>query len=114
MSDGMRELSARTICDRLRSSRTALMLLGFGLALGLWHLATAVLKLPMFVKIAPPLVVFREWFNPAPAFGVSLFTPLYYQHILYSVCRAYTAFLLAVLLGVPLGLLMGWRRTFYN
>ena len=68
----------------------------------------------MFEKITPPLTVFGEWFNPAPMFGVSLYTRLYYEHIGYSVYRAYTAFLLAVVLGVPLGLLMGWRRTVYN
>ena len=87
---------SRAIRDRLLNSRLLLMLLGFGVALGLWHLATAVLRLPMFDKITPPLVVFREWFNPRPAFGVSLYTPLYYQHIGYSIYRAYTAFLLAV------------------
>jgi NitT/TauT family transport system permease protein len=104
----------RATRDGIANPRPYLMLLGFGLALAGWHLTTAVLKLPMFDKITPPLTVFREWFNPAPAFGVSLYTPLYYEHIGYSVYRAYTAFTLAVLLGVPLGLLMGWRRTFYN
>jgi NitT/TauT family transport system permease protein len=102
------------IRELVASPRTYLMLLGFGLTLALWHLTTGVLRLPMFDKITPPLTVFREWFNPAPAFGVSLHTPLYYQHIGYSVYRAYTAFILAVLLGVPLGLLMGWRRTVYH
>ena len=98
----------------VKSPRPYLMLLGFGLVFTFWELTTAVLKLPMFEKITPPLTVFKEWFNPAPSFGVSLYTPLYYEHIGYSVYRAYTAFTLAVLLGVPLGLLMGWRRTFYN
>jgi NitT/TauT family transport system permease protein len=98
----------------VRSPRPYLMLLGFGLLFTFWQLTTAVFKLPMFEKITPPLTVFKEWFNPAPSFGVSLYTPIYYQHIGYSVYRAYTAFALAVLLGVPLGLMMGWRRTFYN
>jgi len=88
--------------------------LGFAVALLAWHLTTAVLRLPLFEKITPPITVFREWFNRAPAFGVSLFTPLYYEHIAYSVYRAYTAFLLAVLLGVPIGLFMGWRQTVYR
>lgn len=98
----------------VRSPRPYLMLLGFGLLFTFWHLTTSTFSLPMFEKITPPLTVFKEWFNPAPSFGVSLYTPLYYEHIGYSVYRAYTAFVLAVLLGVPLGLLMGWRRTFYN
>lgn len=96
----------------VRSPQPYLMLLGFGLLFTFWHLTTAVFKLPMFEKITPPLTVFSEWFNPAPAFGVSLYTPIYYQHIAYSVYRAYAAFFLAVLIGVPLGLLMGWHRTF--
>src|SRR2546426_3120709 len=90
------------------------MVAGFASALCLWHLTTAVLRLPLFEKITPPLTVFREWFNRAPAFGLSLFTPVYYEHIAYSVYRAYTAFLLAVLLGVPIGLLMGWRQRVYR
>lgn len=104
----------RALVDWATSSRIYLMLLGFSLVLAFWHVTTAVLKLPMFEKITPPLTVFGEWFNPAPMFGVSLYTRLYYEHIGYSVYRAYTAFLLAVVLGVPLGLLMGWRRTVYN
>jgi NitT/TauT family transport system permease protein len=90
------------------------MLLGFALVFAFWQLTTGVLRLPSFEKITPPLRVFSEWFNPGPVYGVSLFTSLYYEHIGYSVYRAYTAFVLAVLLGVPLGLFMGWRRTFYN
>jgi len=89
-------------------------LLGFATVLGAWHLTTAVLRLPLFDKITPPVTVFREWFNRTPAFGVSVFTPVYYEHIAYSVYRAYTAFLLAVLLGVPIGLLMGWRQRVYR
>jgi len=73
-----------------------------------------VLRLPLFDRITPPVPVFREWFNRTPAFGVSLFTPVYYEHIAYSVYRAYTAFFLAVLLGVPIGLLMGWRERVYR
>jgi NitT/TauT family transport system permease protein len=104
----------RALLGRATDPRTYLMLLGFALVLGVWQLTTAVLRLPLFVKITPPLTVFREWFDPAPTFGVSLYTPVYYEHIAYSVYRAYTAFALAVVLGVPLGLLMGWRRTVYN
>lgn len=106
--------AGRAAWEWLTSPRACLLLLGFGAALGFWHVTTAALKLPMFAKIPPPLAVFREWFNAAPAFGVSLYTRVYYQHIAYSVYRAYAAFALAILLGVPAGLLMGWRRTIYN
>ena len=88
------------------------LLLGFAIFLAAWHLATSVLEVPIFRKIPPPAVVLREWFNPEPFFGVSVYTSLSYSHIAYSVYRAYTAFALAVLLGVPLGILIGWNRTF--
>lgn len=90
------------------------MALGFGLFFGLWYLTTAVLKLPRFEKIPDPLSVLLEWTSRNPSYGLSVFTPDYYKHIGYSVYRAYTAFLLAVGLGVPLGLLMGWSRRFHR
>jgi NitT/TauT family transport system permease protein len=86
--------------------------LGFAIVLAAWHLMTAVRPVPMFKKNTTPRVVLREWFNPDPFFGVSVYTPLYYSHIAYSVYRAYTAFALAVLLGVPLGIFIGWNRKF--
>ena len=96
----------------IRSPRPYLLVLGFAIFLAAWHLATAVIEVPVFRKIPPPAVVLREWFNPEPFFGVSVYTSLYYSHIAFSVYRAYTAFALAVLLGVPLGILIGWNRTF--
>jgi NitT/TauT family transport system permease protein len=44
----------------------------------------------------------------------SLFAPSYYLDILYSVGRTYVAFFAAVLLGVSVGLLMGWSMIFFN
>ena len=60
-------------------------------------------KLPRFEKVPGPLFVLQEWLSPHPTFGVSLFTAEYYRHILVSAARAYAAFGLAVILGVPLG-----------
>jgi NitT/TauT family transport system permease protein len=90
------------------------MAVGYGLFFGFWFLATAVLTLPRFEKIPDPLGVFREWVSPRPTYDLSIFTSHYYAHIGYSVYRAYAAFFLAVGLGVPLGLFMGWNRLFYN
>ena len=45
-------------------------------------------------------------------FGISLYTPDYYKHILWSVWRVTQAFFWATVLGVPLGLFMGWKKTF--
>ena len=90
------------------------MTAGFVLFFGLWYLTTAVLTLPRFEKIPDPLSILLEWTSRNPIYGLSIFTPDYYKHIGYSVYRAYTAFFLAVALGVPLGLFMGWSRLFHR
>jgi NitT/TauT family transport system permease protein len=94
------------------SASTNRKLLG-GLAFLLfWYLASELLRLPRFEKVPGPVVVLREWLSPAPVFGVSIFTAAYYEHIAYSVARAYVSFFAAVLLGVPVGILIAWSRTF--
>jgi NitT/TauT family transport system permease protein len=103
---------ASALLGWIRSPRPYLLLAGFAIFLAAWHVATSVLDIPTLRRITPPAVVLKEWFNPNPFFGVSVYTPLYYSHIAYSVYRAYTAFALAVVLGVPLGILIGWNRTF--
>lgn len=94
----------------LTSPRPYLMLLGVLLFALTYWLFTEVWKLPRFEKLPGPQRVFLEWINPDPMFGVSLFTPEYYEHILASVQRVSIAFLLATGIGVPLGLLMGWSE----
>src|SRR5437879_8094301 len=56
--------------------------------------------------------VVREWLSPSPTYGLSLYIAEYYQHIAMSVWRVAQAFFLATVLGVPVGLLLGWSRTF--
>ena len=80
----------------------------------LWHISTDVLTLPRFNFLPTPLDIFTEWTSPEPKYGVSIFTPIYYEHVLVSVRRVMLAFLIAVAAGVPLGILLGWSRTFYN
>jgi NitT/TauT family transport system permease protein len=75
-----------------------------------WYLLTAVVVPPRFNFIPNPLYLFREWTSAAPKFGVSLFTPQYYDHILVSVWRVYAAFAISVLVGAPLGIFLGWSR----
>jgi NitT/TauT family transport system permease protein len=77
-----------------------------------WWLLSEVLQLPRFVKIPGPVTIFREWFSQNPEQGISIFTPEYYHHIYVSCQRIFIAFCIATSLGVPLGLLMGWSRTF--
>ncbi|MEW6660896.1 MAG: ABC transporter permease [Bacillota bacterium] len=88
--------------------------LGLLLFLGIWYVLTAVLTLPRFDKIPDPVSVLREWFGTQPVYGRSIFTKLYWLDVIYSVLRTYSAFALAVVLGVSLGLVMGWSRVFFD
>lgn len=96
----------------LKSPRPYLMLIGFALFLGFWYLAVEVWKLPRFSQMPGLTVVIKEWLNPNPIYGLSIYTGEYYQHIWSSIWRVTQAFVLATLLGVPLGLFLGWSRKF--
>jgi NitT/TauT family transport system permease protein len=96
----------------LKSPRPYLMLIGFALFLGTWYLAVEVLRLPRFKDMPGLTVVVKEWLSPNPTFGLSVYTPEYYQHIWVSIWRVTQGFFLATALGVPLGLLMGWSARF--
>lgn len=97
---------------RVLTPALPLALLGFTLAFGAWYLTVDVLTLPRFRALPGPTEVFTEWVATDPAYGTSLFTPQYYEHILASVRRVAIAFLLALGLGVPLGLALGWSKRF--
>ncbi|MFH1057399.1 MAG: ABC transporter permease [Pseudomonadota bacterium] len=88
---------------------SVLGILGF---VALWHLTTEYLKLPRFEKLPGPVAVWREFISSNPVFGTSLFTPEYYRHIMWSTLRIALAFGAATVLGVPLGLFMGWNKRF--
>ena len=83
-------------------------------AAALWYACVNWLPLDAFRRLPDPVAVIQEWLSPAPTYGVSIFTAAYYKHILFSTYRATTAFLLATVLGVPLGIAMGWSRSFNN
>lgn len=87
------------------------MLLGFVLLIGFWWLSVEVWKLPRFAGMPGPTVVVREWLSRNPEFGLSIYTPEYYLHILTSLQRVMIAFALATVIGVPLGLILGWSQT---
>ena len=89
-------------------------LLGFALFFCLWYLLTAVVIPPRFQFIPNPLYLIGEWLSPNPKFGVSIFTPQYYEHIWVSIVRVYEAFGCSVLLGAPLGILLGWSTVSRN
>lgn len=96
----------------LKSPKPYLMMLGFAIFLGIWYYASEVWKLPRFKEMPGPTVVFKEWFNPDPVYGLSVYEPEYYKHIWHSVRRVAKAFFLATVLGVSLGLFLGWSQKF--
>lgn len=90
------------------------MWLGYLGAAALWYASVKWLPLDAFRRLPDPVTVVKEWLSPDPTYGVSVFTHPYYLHILYSAYRATAAFLLATVLGVPLGIWMGWSENFHR
>ena len=77
-----------------------------------WYLLSEYFKVSYFAKLPGPLVSLKAWLSPDPVYGLSLFTADYYIHTIASVWRVFAAFTLATFLGIPLGLFMGWKKTF--
>ena len=100
------------IQNALRSPSPYLAIVGIVLWLFLYWLLCEGLALPRFSKIPGPVAVFTEWFAYNPKQGISIWTAEYYQHIWVSCRRILYAFTLATLIGVPLGLFMGWSKVF--
>ncbi|MES9826719.1 MAG: ABC transporter permease subunit [Candidatus Thiodiazotropha sp.] len=96
----------------LKSPRPYLMVTGFILVLGFWYIAVEVLKLPRFEDMPGLTEVVNEFISKNPEYGLSIYTPEYYKHIGISLRRIGYAFLLATVLGVPLGLFLGWSKKF--
>jgi sulfonate transport system permease protein len=106
------ERTAYRIISWLGSPRPYLMLLGFALFFGFWYLSVEVWKLPRFSQMPGPTAVITEWVSPDPTYGLSAYSPEYYQHIWVSLRRVCVAFILATVTGVPLGLFLGWSQNF--
>jgi NitT/TauT family transport system permease protein len=102
----------RRVAAALGSPSLPLALLGFAALLGSWWLLVDVLALGRFKALPGPTEVLGEWVSRTPAYGTSIFTASYYEHILASVRRVAIAFTLSLALGIPLGLVMGWSRRF--
>jgi NitT/TauT family transport system permease protein len=96
----------------LRTQTPYLMTFGIALWLGAYYLFVEGWELPRFNKLPGPVEVITEWLNPDPDWGMSMFTPEYYDHILVSCRRIVIAFGIATGVGVPLGLFMGWSKVF--
>lgn len=93
-----------------KSPRPYLMLTGFAAVLLFWHFTVDVWEWPRFRNMPGLIEVLTEWFSRDPIYGLSLWTPEYYTHIIVSIRRVFVAFLLATALGVTLGLFMGWSK----
>lgn len=98
----------------LTSPTPYLMAFGILLWVFFYWLFCEGLQLPRFVKIPGPVTVLKEWLAVNPNQGISIFTPEYYQHIGVSCRRIFIAFTIATVVGVPLGLLMGWSKAFHD
>jgi NitT/TauT family transport system permease protein len=96
----------------LKTPTPYLMALGIVLWIGAYYLFVEGWKLPRFNKLPGPVEVITEWLSENPAWGISLFTPQYYDHVIVSCRRIIIAFTIATGIGVPLGLFMGWSKTF--
>lgn len=96
----------------LKSPKPYLMTVGFAMTMLFWYFAVEVWQLPRFKEMPGITTVVTEWLSKDPTYGLSIYTPEYYTHIWTSVRRVAIAFCLATALGVPLGLFLGWSKTF--
>ena len=96
----------------LKSPMPYLAFVGIGLWLLTYFLLNEYWKLFPFFKIPGPVEVITEWLSRDPIWGTSLFTEDYYINIWVSCRRVIIGFALATVLGVPLGLFMGWSKKF--
>jgi len=91
-----------------------LMILGIVAFFLVYTALVDLFKVPRF-KLMPSLFEgAKEWVSKDPVYGISIYENIYYSHIWASVRRVSIAFLIALVLGVPSGLMMGWSRRFYD
>ncbi len=105
-------LTMYRISKWLQSPKPYLMVAGFVVLFGGWYLASDVFHWWRFDFLPGPAEVLEEWTSKDPYYGLSLYTPEYYTHIWVSVRRILIAFALATVLGVPVGLFLGWSKKF--
>ena len=96
----------------LKTPMPYLAFIGIGIWLLSYFLLNEYWRVSPFYKIPGPVEVVTEWLNKNPIWGTSLFTQDYYINIWVSCRRILIAFAIATGLGVPLGLFMGWSKTF--
>lgn len=105
-------LTLHRLGRKLQTPSPYLMFVGLAMWLGLYYLLCEVWKLPRFEKIPGPLETITEMFNRNPVWGTSIFTENFHINIWVSVRRVFVSFMIATVLGVTLGLFMGWSKKF--
>ncbi len=98
----------------LRSPRIYQGIMGIGCFFLVWFLLVDMFGVWRFREMPKLVVGVKEWLNPDPVFGMSLFTAEYYTHIWASIYRVFIAFLVATLSGIAIGIMMGWKRIFFG
>ena len=98
----------------LRSPRIYQGIMGIGCFFLAWFLLVDMFGVWRFREMPKLVVGVKEWLNPDPVFGMSLFTAEYYTHIWASIYRVFIAFLVATLSGIAIGIMMGWKRIFFG
>lgn len=98
----------------IKDARVRRAVFGFMVFFALWYLLTAVVVPPRFNFIPNPVYLFEQWTSQTPEYGISMYSPLYYEHIGVSTARVYTAFAISVGLGAPLGIFLGWSQLGRN
>jgi NitT/TauT family transport system permease protein len=96
----------------LRSNRPYYAALGICIFFAAWFLLVDVFKVWRFRELPGLVASVKEWLSPDPIYGMSLFTAEYYAHIWASLYRVFVAFISATILGIAIGVLMGWSRIF--
>lgn len=71
----------------------------------LWHLFTSVIRVPFLSRIPPLVATAKEGIRYLP-------TAVYFTNFAFTLARIFLGFVLGVAAGVPLGVMMGWRRKF--
>lgn len=105
---------ASWIARQFKSGRIYQAAIGIGVFFLLWYLAVDVFGIWRFAKLPKLVTSVEEWLSIDPVFGVSLFTEEYYRHIWASIVRVFSAFTAATILGVTIGILMGWKPIFFG
>ncbi len=105
-------LTCIRFADWLKSPSPYYSLLGLFGFVAVWYVLTEYFNLPLFNKLPGPAASLQELLSKDPIYGISVYTPDFYHHIGVSIWRVLQAFVLATALGVPVGLFMGWKKTF--